>query len=41
MNELIANCDRLLVLCEGRITAEILNHEADQENIMRAATMLM
>jgi len=41
MNELIANCDRLLVLCEGRITAEILNHDADQENIMRAATMLM
>jgi ABC-type sugar transport system ATPase subunit len=36
--ELLAMCDRILVLCEGRITAELTRTEATQERIMAAAT---
>jgi ribose transport system ATP-binding protein len=36
--ELLAMCDRILVLCEGRITAELSRAEATQERIMAAAT---
>ena len=36
--ELLAMCDRILVLCEGRITAELTRDEATQERIMTAAT---
>ncbi len=36
--ELLAMCDRILVLCEGRLTAELARAEATQERIMAAAT---
>ena len=36
--ELLAMCDRILVLCEGRLTAELTRTEATQERIMEAAT---
>jgi ribose transport system ATP-binding protein len=36
--ELLAMCDRILVLCEGRLTAELSRTEATQERIMEAAT---
>ncbi len=35
--ELLAMCDRILVLCEGRITAEFTAAEATQEAILDAA----
>lgn len=36
--ELLAMCDRILVLCEGTLTAELSRGEATQELIMEAAT---
>ena len=36
--EILAMCDRVLVLCEGRLTAELTRAEATQERIMEAAT---
>jgi ribose transport system ATP-binding protein len=36
--ELLAMCDRVLVLCEGRLTGEFTRAEATQERIMEAAT---
>jgi len=36
--ELIGMCDRILVLCEGRISREIPRAEFDQRTILRAAT---
>ena len=36
--ELLSMCDRVLVLCEGRLTAELSREEATQERIMAAAT---
>ena len=35
--ELLALCDRVLVMSEGRLTANIPRAEATQESIMRAA----
>lgn len=35
--ELLAVCDRILVLCEGKLTAEFSSGEATEEAIMRAA----
>jgi rhamnose transport system ATP-binding protein len=35
--ELLALCDRVLVMAEGRLTAEIPRSEATQERVMRAA----
>lgn len=35
--ELLSLCDRILVMSEGRITAEIPRNEATQESIMQAA----
>lgn len=35
--ELLSLCDRILVMSEGRITAEIPREDATQENIMQAA----
>ena len=35
--ELLAMCDRILVLCEGRITGEFQRGEASQEAILEAA----
>jgi len=39
--ELLAVCDRILVLCEGRITAELDRAEATEERIMDAATRFL
>jgi ABC-type sugar transport system ATPase subunit len=36
--ELLAVCDRILVLCEGRLTATLPRSEATEERIMDAAT---
>jgi ABC-type sugar transport system ATPase subunit len=35
--ELIAMCDRIVVLCEGRVTGEFTREDADQEAILTAA----
>jgi len=37
--ELLALSDRILVLCEGRLTGEFARADATQENILGAATM--
>jgi ABC-type sugar transport system ATPase subunit len=39
--ELLAVADRILVLCEGRLTAEIPRAEANEEVIMHAATRFL
>ena len=36
--EVIGMCDRILVMHEGRIAAEILHSEATQEKVMHYAT---
>lgn len=36
--ELFTLCDRILVLCEGRLTAEFSREEFDERHIMEAAT---
>jgi ABC-type sugar transport system ATPase subunit len=36
--ELMTLCDRILVLCEGRLTAEFTRQEATEQRIMEAAT---
>jgi ABC-type sugar transport system ATPase subunit len=38
--ELLTVCDRILVLCEGRITGEFDRAEATEQRIMEAATMV-
>src|SRR5206468_3502748 len=38
--ELLTLCDRILVLCEGRLTAELSRQEATEQRIMEAATMM-
>lgn len=35
--ELLAVCDRILVLCEGRVTGEFLRRDATEERIVHAA----
>jgi ABC-type sugar transport system ATPase subunit len=37
--ELLTLCDRILVLCEGRLTAEFSRREATEQRIMEAATL--
>jgi len=37
--ELLILCDRILVLCEGRLTAEFTRQEASEQQIMEAATL--
>ena len=37
--EILAMCDRVLVMCEGELTAELSRAEATQERIMEAATI--
>jgi ABC-type sugar transport system ATPase subunit len=37
--ELLTLCDRILVLCEGRVTGEFSRAEATEQKIMEAATM--
>jgi ribose transport system ATP-binding protein len=39
--ELLTVCDRILVLCEGRLTAELPRAEATEEAIMDAATRFL
>ena len=36
--ELLTLCDRIIVLCEGRITGEFSRAEANEQRIMEAAT---
>ena len=36
--ELLTVCDRILVLCEGRLTASFTRAEATEQKIMEAAT---
>ncbi len=36
MPELLGTCDRIYVMNEGRIVAELSKEEASQESIMRA-----
>ena len=36
--ELLILCDRILVLCEGRLTGEFSRAEATEQKIMEAAT---
>jgi ABC-type sugar transport system ATPase subunit len=36
--ELLTLCDRILVLCEGRVTGEFNRAEATEARIMEAAT---
>ena len=37
--ELLGVCDRILAICDGRVTGEFLKKEATEENVMRAACM--
>jgi ribose transport system ATP-binding protein len=39
--ELLAVCDRILVMCEGRLTADLPRREATEETIMHAATQFL
>ena len=39
--ELLTVCDRILVLCEGRLTAEFPRSDATEEAIMDAATQFL
>jgi ribose transport system ATP-binding protein len=39
--ELLTVADRILVLCEGRLTAEFSRAEANEEVIMHAATQFL
>jgi ribose transport system ATP-binding protein len=41
MPELLRMSDRLVVMCEGRVTGELDIAEATQEKIMTLATMAM
>ncbi len=36
--ELLAMSDRIMVMCEGRITGELSREEADQEKILKLAS---
>jgi len=36
--EILGMCDRIIVMSEGEITANLDRTEATQENIMKAAT---
>ena len=38
--ELITVCDRIIVLCEGRVTAEFRRGEFTEQNLMEAATAI-
>ncbi len=39
LTELLILCDRILVLCEGRLTGEFSRQEATEQRIMEAATL--
>jgi len=38
MSELIGMSDRIIVMCDGKVTGEVSSEEATQENIMNLAT---
>ena len=38
MAELIGMSDRIVVMCNGRVTGEVAKEDATQENIMSLAT---
>lgn len=38
MSELIGMSDRIMVMCDGRVTGFVNGDEANQENIMAFAT---
>ena len=38
--ELITLCDRILVLCEGRMTGELRRGEVTEERLMELATSI-
>jgi rhamnose transport system ATP-binding protein len=37
MPEILGMCDRIMIMCEGRITGELMREEADQESILKYA----
>ena len=37
MPEILGMCDRIMVMCEGRITGELMREAADQESILKYA----
>jgi ABC-type sugar transport system ATPase subunit len=37
--ELLGICDRIITLCEGRLTGEFMREDADQETLLQAATL--
>ena len=37
MPEILGMCDRIVVMCEGRVTGELLRGEATQEKILELA----
>ena len=37
MPEILGMCDRIVIMCEGKVTGELSRHEADQERILKAA----
>ena len=39
MPEIIGISDRIITLCEGRVTGEFLREEATQEKLLYAATL--
>ena len=39
--EVLGMADRVLVVCEGRLTADIPRAEATPDNVMRAATQTL
>ena len=39
--EILAMSDRIIVMCQGRVTGEFSHDEADQEKIMMAATQFL
>ncbi len=41
MPELIGNCDRIMVMCEGKITGIVEGEDMTQENIMNLSTKFM
>jgi rhamnose transport system ATP-binding protein len=37
MPEILGMCDRIVVMCEGRVTGELMRGEATQEKILELA----
>ena len=41
MPELIGNCDRIMVMCEGKVTGVVEGKDMNQEKIMDLSTKFM